>query len=285
MHLQLVNGLPSVERPHDESAFHDTLFIPAQGNHHPRIVPANPDILPARIDPQRPGSSAHAERPHNGSLRRGEEPGLLEVLLQPVRASLVIANHLRLVVQQKRAPFSANPHGRVNGSPMHLVNPPEPVGITVIVKGTAGLHPLVPGPYMALHRLQWQLEAHAAQVPANMLRHPVVHFIDLAHAQAPIRSGLEGEGEDAEGDATAQPLHLEGKASLRFPWEDENSEGIARAQPFDLEGEASPSFPCEKLAPYRNHVQGGENAEGHASAQPLALNEEGVEGEAPSRTP
>jgi len=109
-----------------------------------------------------------------------------------------------------------------------------------------------------------------------MLRHPVVDFIDLAHASAPVRPDSEGESEGVEGFAAAQPFAFEeggeklARHRLRFPCEGEGSEGIAPAQASGLEGEARLRFPWEKVAPSRNHA---EDSEG-----------EGVEGKAPSHT-
>jgi len=146
---------------------------------------------------------------------------------------------------------------------MNLVNPAKSIRIAIVIEAPAGLHPLMPTAYIALHRLKGKLKTHAAQVFPHMLRHPVVDFIDLAHALSPVRQVLEGEGEGEEKSVHHQP---------RFPWESEGVEGLAHAQPFAFgeSGESpahhQPRFPWE-----------GEGSEDIATAQPLIL-----EGEDPA---
>ena len=186
MHLQLVDGLASVERPSDERALRDPVLIPAQGYHHSCVVMPHANLPRISIHPERPRPGPHAERPHNRVLRQRHETGAAEKIRQPVRALLRIANHLRLVVQEKRPPLGAHPHGRVNRPPMNLVHPPEPVLVRVVIKGPAGLHPRMPLAYMPLHRLQRQVKPQRPQILPHMLRHPIISLVDLAHVVFPF---------------------------------------------------------------------------------------------------
>ena len=120
------------------------------------------------VHPKRPGPSPHAERLHHGGLSRGHKVISREERRQPVRASLVLAHHGGLVVEKQRAPFLTYPHSRMDRAPMHLVQPPEPVGVPIVIEVPSRLHPLMPRPDVPLHRLQWQ---HEPQGPRYSLMH------------------------------------------------------------------------------------------------------------------
>ena len=60
MHLQLVDGLPAVERPRDEGALARTILVPRERYHHPSVVVPYAHLLPVEVHPQRPGVRAKA---------------------------------------------------------------------------------------------------------------------------------------------------------------------------------------------------------------------------------
>lgn len=103
--------------------------------------------------------------------------------------------HLRLLIQQQRAPLAAHAHRRHNRAVVHLAHPPEPVGVAIVVEIAHSPHSPIPGGNMALHVLKRQPEAKPPQVRPHMLRHPIALTIKPAHtipisrwSQFPVRS-------------------------------------------------------------------------------------------------
>jgi hypothetical protein len=63
---------------------------------------------------------------------------------------------------------------------MHLIHPPEPVGVLVIVKIAHDAHPLMPRADVILHSLEGKVKAKPAKVLPHMLRHPVLTLVNQA---------------------------------------------------------------------------------------------------------
>ncbi len=181
VHLQLVDRVPAPKRPRHEGALRHAVLVPRERHHHARVVVPNAYIARSGVHPERPRPGAHPERAHHRRLGRRHEAGAREVARQPVRARLVIAHHLRLVIQQQRPPLAAHPHRRVDRAPVHLVHPSEPVGVPVVVERPRRLHPRVPRPYVRLHGLQRQHEPKVLQVAPHVLRNPVLLVHDPRH--------------------------------------------------------------------------------------------------------
>lgn len=89
-------------------------------------------------------------------------------------------------LRRREPPLLTNAHCRVNGSPVNLVHPPDPVLVAIVVKVPASSHPVVPRPYPRLHVIQRKDEPQPPQVLLHMLRPPVlVHGIQ-AHEKTSI---------------------------------------------------------------------------------------------------
>ena len=119
-------------------AFADAVLIPAQGNDHASVVMANTDLPLAQVNPKRPGTSAEPEGTYHGGLRRVHEVRGREERVDPVGGLLVLTDHLHFLVEEKRAPFLANAHGRVNRPTVNSVHAPHAVLVPIVVKLAPG---------------------------------------------------------------------------------------------------------------------------------------------------
>ena len=138
------------------------------------------------VHPKRPGPSPQPERPHDGILSRRHEPGLPEILGQPVGTDLLFAHDAGLVIEKQRTPLTAHAHGRVNATPVNLIDPPEPASVPIVIEIPSRAHPPMPSPYMPFHSFQGKVKPQLRQVVPRMLRHPVVSLLNLAHTAAPF---------------------------------------------------------------------------------------------------
>lgn len=182
VHLQPVDGLPTIEDVRDECTLSHTFLVPCERDNHPCVVVPDLHGLLARACPQRPSARTHAERPHHDGLRHRHKVGGDEEGAEKISACLVVTHHPSLVIENKRAPFAANPHRRVNGPLVHFVDSPEPIRVAVTVERPAHLHPLMPRADKSLHRFDRKNKAKRAQVLPHMLRHPVFLLHLNAHA-------------------------------------------------------------------------------------------------------
>lgn len=134
MHLQLVNGLPTVERPRGESALGNPALVPRERYDHPGVVVPDANLLPVEVHPQSPCASPETERPHHGGLRLCHEVRGREERADPVGRLLVVADDLDVLVEEKGTPLLANTHGRVNRPPVNLIHSPEPIFVPIVVE-------------------------------------------------------------------------------------------------------------------------------------------------------
>lgn len=81
---------------------------------------------------------------------------------------------------------------------MHLVHPPDPVGVPVVAEIPECLHPLIPRPDMQLHALQRQREPQPPQPSPDALRHPAFAI------QAPRRTSQTAPSIAAQGNRPSQ---------------------------------------------------------------------------------
>ena len=144
------------------------------------------NLLPVEVNPQRPGTRSEPESPHDGCLRLCHEVRGREERADPVGRLLVLANNLDILVEEKRTPFLAHPHCRVNATPMNLVYTPKSVAVVIVIKVPASPHPVVPAANPRLHVVQGKNKPQPAKIVLHMLRHPVlVHGIQ-AHEKTSI---------------------------------------------------------------------------------------------------
>ena len=186
MQLHLVDGTSPPERPRHERALRHALLVPRERHDHPRVVAPHAHLARAGVHPERPRARPQAERPHHALLRRSQKPRARHPLGEPVRARLILARHLRAVVQEERPPLPAHPHGGMNRAPVHLVHPPHAVSVPIVVEVPERPHPPVPRPYVRLHVLQRQRKPQRPQPLPHMLRHPVL-VIQPLHSAPPKR--------------------------------------------------------------------------------------------------
>lgn len=64
---------------------------------------------------------------------------------------------------------------------MHLVHPPEPIAIVVIVEIACGTHPRMPRTNVPLHGFEGKVKAKPAQIFAHVLGYPVFRLVEFSH--------------------------------------------------------------------------------------------------------
>ena len=92
----------------------------------------------------------------------------------------VFVSFYNMIVEKKGTPLLAHAHGRVNGSPVNLVHPPEPVLVAVVVEIPTRPHPVIPRPNPGLHVIERKNKPEPAKIFLHMLWHPI--FVQAINA-------------------------------------------------------------------------------------------------------